>query len=172
MQHYLNYVDGQWRDASRQLEVINPATDKAFATVARASIEDADAAMAAARRCVNSGALTDVRPAKRTAWMLKAAEAIREIAEEGALILCRENGKNIDTAREEFDEAARYFEYYAGMADKVEGISVPLGKDYVDFTSYIPMGVSVQIVPWNFPVSICARSLAPALAAGNAVVIK
>ncbi|OUJ85230.1 aldehyde dehydrogenase, partial [Acinetobacter baumannii] len=111
MQHYLNYVDGQWRDASRQLEVINPATDKAFATVARASIEDADAAMAAARRCVNSGALTDVRPAKRTAWMLKAAEAIREIAEEGALILCRENGKNIDTAREEFDEAARYFEY-------------------------------------------------------------
>lgn len=135
MQHYLNYVDGQWRDASRQLEVINPATDKAFATVARASIEDADAAMAAARRCVNSGALTDVRPAKRTAWMLKAAEAIREIAEEGALILCRENGKNIDTAREEFDEAARYFEYYAGMADKVEGISVPLGKDYVDFTS-------------------------------------
>ncbi|MEJ3534696.1 aldehyde dehydrogenase family protein [Acinetobacter baumannii] len=172
MQHYLNNVDGQWRDASRQLEVINPATDKAFATVARASIEDADAAMAAARRCVNSGALTDVRPAKRTAWMLKAAEAIREIAEEGALILCRENGKNIDTAREEFDEAARYFEYYAGMADKVEGISVPLGKDYVDFTSYIPMGVSVQIVPWNFPVSICARSLAPALAAGNAVVIK
>lgn len=59
------------------IEVINPATDKVFAAVARASIEDADAAMAAARRCVNSGALTNVRPAKRTAWMLKAAEAIR-----------------------------------------------------------------------------------------------
>ena len=172
MQHYLNYVDGQWRDSSRQLEVINPATASVFATVAQASIEDADAAMHAARCCVNSGLLTDVRPAQRTTWMLKAAEAIREIAEEGALILCRENGKNLATAREEFDEAARYFEYYAGMADKIEGISVPLGKDYVDFTSYIPMGVSVQIVPWNFPVSICARSLAPALAAGNAVVIK
>lgn len=172
MQHYLNFIDGQWRDSSRQLEVINPATEQVFATIARASREDADLAMAAARRCVNSAALTDVRPAQRTTWLLKAAEAIREIAEEGALILCRENGKNLETAREEFDEAARYFEYYAGMADKIEGISVPLGKDYIDFTSYIPMGISVQIVPWNFPVSICARSLAPALAAGNAVVIK
>ncbi|MBJ9984618.1 aldehyde dehydrogenase family protein [Acinetobacter sp. S40] len=172
MQHYLNYVDGQWRDASRQLDVVNPATAKVFATIAQANIEDADAAMTAARRCVNSGALTDIRPAQRTAWMLKAASAIREIADEGALILCRENGKNLQTAREEFDEAARYFEYYAGMADKIEGVSVPLGKDYVDFTSYIPMGISVQIVPWNFPVSICARSLAPALAAGNAVVVK
>lgn len=172
MQHYLNYVNGQWRDSSRQLEVINPATAQVFATVAQASIDDADAAMTAAHQCASSGALTDVRPAKRTAWLLKAADAIREIAAEGALILCRENGKNLETAREEFDEAARYFEYYAGMADKIEGISVPLGKDYIDFTSYIPMGVSVQIVPWNFPVSICARSLAPALAAGNAVVVK
>lgn len=172
MQHYLNYFDGQWRDSSRQLEVTNPATAQAFATVAQASIDDADAAMSAAHLCASSGALTDVRPAQRTAWLLKAADAIREITEEGALILCRENGKNLETAREEFDEAARYFEYYAGMADKIEGISVPLGKNYVDFTSYIPMGVSVQIVPWNFPVSICARSLAPALAAGNAVVVK
>ncbi|MEF9957455.1 MAG: aldehyde dehydrogenase family protein, partial [Acinetobacter sp.] len=149
MQHYLNYFDGQWQDSSRQLEVINPATAQAFATVAQASIDDADAAMTAAHQCASSGALTDVRPAQRTAWLLKAADAIREMAAEGALILCRENGKNLETAREEFDEAARYFEYYAGMADKIEGISVPLGKDYIDFTSYIPMGVSVQIVPWN-----------------------
>ena len=172
MQHYLNYVDGQWQDSSRQLTVMNPGTAQAYATIAQASIEDADAAMAAARHCVNSGALSDVRPAQRTTWLLKAAEAIREITDEAAMVLCLENGKNFETAREEFVEAARYFEYYAGMADKIEGVSVPLGKDYIDFTQYIPMGVSVQIVPWNFPVSICARSLAPALAAGNAVVVK
>ena len=135
MQHYLNFIDGQWRDSSRQLEVINPATAETFATVAQASIEDADAAMTAAHQCASSGVLTNIRPAQRTAWLLKAADAIREIAAEGALILCRENGKNLETAREEFDEAARYFEYYAGMADKIEGISVPLGKDYIDFTS-------------------------------------
>lgn len=172
MKHYLNYVDGKWRDSSRQLTVMNPGTGETYATIAQATVEDADLAMAAARRCVNSGALTNVRPAQRTAWMLKAAEAIREITDEAAFVLCLENGKNYETAREEFVEAARYFEYYAGMADKIEGVSVPLGKDYVDFTQYIPMGISVQIVPWNFPVSICARSLAPALAAGNAVVVK
>lgn len=172
MQHYLNYVDGQWRDSSRQLTVINPATAQPYATIAQATIEDADAAMLAARRCVDRGALTDVRPAQRTTWMLNAAQAIREISDEAALLLCLENGKNLETAREEFVEAARYFEYYAGLADKIEGVSIPLGKDYADFTQYVPMGISVQIIPWNFPVSICARSLAPALAAGNAVVIK
>lgn len=172
MQHFLNYVDGQWRDSSRQLTVMNPGTGEAYATIARADVQDADDAMASARRCVNSGALSSVRPAQRTTWLLKAAEAIREITDEASMVLCLENGKNFQTAREEFEEAARYFEYYAGLADKIEGISVPLGQNYIDFTQYIPMGVSVQIVPWNFPVSICARSLAPALAAGNAVVIK
>ena len=164
MQHYLNYIDGQWLNADRQITVMNPGTGEPYATIAQAGIEDADQAMAAARRCVNSGALSDVRPAQRTSWMLKAAEAIRAIADEGGLVACRENGKSLNDARDEFIEAARYFEYYAGMADKIEGISVPLGKDYVDFTQYVPFGVSVQIVPWNFPVSICARSLAPALA--------
>lgn len=172
MQHYLNYVDGQWRDSSRHLTIMNPSNDTEYATIALATLEDADDAMKAARACVESGALSDVRPAKRTTWLLKIAEAIREITDEASMILCLENGKNFQTAREEFEEAARYFEYYAGIADKIEGKSIPLGKNYVDFTQYIPMGISVQIVPWNFPVSICARSLAPALAAGNAVVVK
>lgn len=172
MQHYLNYIDGQWKDAAGQLLVNNPATGQVYASIAQADISDADLAMAAARRCVESGALSDVRPAQRTTWLLKAAEAIRAVADAGALVACRENGKSLNDAYDEFNEAARYFEYYAGLADKIEGISVPLGKDYIDFTQYVPMGVSVQIVPWNFPVSICARSLAPALAAGNAVVVK
>src|SRR5690606_29129776 len=85
MQHYLNYIDGQWRDASRQLTVMNPGTGEPYATIAQAGIEDADLAMAAARRCVDCGALTEVRPAIRTGWLLKAAEAIRAIADDGAL---------------------------------------------------------------------------------------
>ena len=172
MQHHLNYIDGEWRDSARQLEVMNPATGEVYATVAQAGLEDADLAMEAARRCVEQRLLTDVRPAQRVTWMLKAAEEIRKISEASATVLSLENGKNLATSLDEFVESARYFEYYAGIADKIEGISVPLGKDYLNFTQYEPMGVSVQIVPWNFPVSICARSLAPALAAGNAVVIK
>ncbi|MFH4570556.1 aldehyde dehydrogenase family protein [Vibrio diabolicus] len=172
MMHYLNYIDGEWCDSEQALTVMNPGTAEAYATIAEAAITDADRAMAAARRVVNQGLLSDVRPAVRTEWMLKAAAAIREMVDEGGLVACRENGKSLQDAKDEFLESARYFEYYAGMADKLEGTSIPLGKDYVDFTQYVPFGVSVQIVPWNFPVSICARSLAPALAAGNAVVIK
>ncbi|KWT99162.1 aldehyde dehydrogenase [Vibrio toranzoniae] len=172
MMHYLNYIDGEWCNSEHSLMVMNPGTAEAYATIAEATIADADRAMAAARRVVNQGILSDIRPAVRTEWMLKAAVAIREMVDEGGLVACRENGKSLQDAKDEFLESARYFEYYAGMADKLEGTSIPLGKDYVDFTQYVPFGVSVQIVPWNFPVSICARSLAPALAAGNAVVIK
>jgi aldehyde dehydrogenase (NAD+) len=171
-EHWLNYIDGEWVDSAQHLQVSNPGTAEPVATIAQASREDAEHALLAARRCADSGELTRARPAQRVTWLLRAAAEIRAVAEEGAWVLCQENGKSLNDARDEFIEAARYFEYYAGMADKIEGTSIPLGNGYMDFTLYDPMGVSVQIVPWNFPVSICARSLAPALAAGNAVVIK
>ncbi|MNO77853.1 Betaine aldehyde dehydrogenase [compost metagenome] len=170
--HWLNYIDGQWCDSDQHLAVHNPGTAEPVATIAQAGVADAERALLAARRCADSGELTRVRPAQRVTWLLRIAEEIRAVADEGAWVLCQENGKRLCDARDEFIEAARYFEYYAGMADKIEGTSIPLGNGYMDFTLYDPMGVSAQIVPWNFPVSICARSLAPALAAGNAVVIK
>lgn len=170
--HWLNYIDGEWCDSDQHLAVNNPGTAEPVATIAQAGVADAERALLAARRCADSGELTRVRPAQRVTWLLRIAEEIRAVADEGAWVLCQENGKRLCDARDEFIEAARYFEYYAGMADKIEGTSIPLGNGYMDFTLYDPMGVSAQIVPWNFPVSICARSLAPALAAGNAVVIK
>ncbi|BAU74684.1 aldehyde dehydrogenase family protein [Metapseudomonas furukawaii] len=170
--HWLNFIDGHWTDSEGRLDVNNPGTTERVATVAQASVADAEHALQAARRCADSGELTRARPAQRVAWLLEIAAQIRAVTEEGAWVLCQENGKSLRDARDEFVEAARYFEYYAGMADKIEGTSIPLGNGYMDFTVYDPMGVSLQIVPWNFPVSICARSLAPALAAGNAVVIK
>lgn len=170
--HWLNYIDGAWVDSAQHLSVNNPGTAEPLATIAQATVDDAERALLAARRCADSGELTRARPAQRVSWLLRIAEEIRAVADEGAWVLCQENGKSINDARDEFIEAARYFEYYAGMADKIEGTSIPLGNGYMDFTVYDPMGVSAQIVPWNFPVSICARSLAPALAAGNAVVIK
>ncbi|MFL9949928.1 aldehyde dehydrogenase family protein [Paraburkholderia agricolaris] len=170
--HWLNYIDSAWVDSPNRLDVANPANGEPIASVALATIDDAQRALDAATRCAASGELTRRRPAERVRWLLRIADEIRAVTEDGARILCLENGKRLSDARDEFVEAARYFEYYAGLADKLEGISVPLGDDYVDFTRYEPMGVSVQIVPWNFPVSICARSLAPALAAGNAVIVK
>lgn len=170
--HWLNYIDGEWSDSAQHLKVHNPGNSELLATIAQAGVADAERALSAARRCADSGEMTRVRPAQRVTWLLRIAEEIRAVADEGAWVLCQENGKRLCDAKDEFVEAARYFEYYAGMADKIEGTSIPLGNGYMDFTLYDPMGVSAQIVPWNFPVSICARSLAPALAAGNAVVIK
>ena len=170
--HWLNFIDGTWTDSEQSIAVNNPGTTEPVATIAQAGIPDAERALQAARRCADSDQLTRARPAQRVTWLLEIAAQIRAVTEEGAWVLCQENGKSLRDARDEFIEAARYFEYYAGMADKIEGTSIPLGNGYMDFTVYDPMGVSLQIVPWNFPVSICARSLAPALAAGNAVVIK
>ncbi len=170
--HWLNHIDGQWVDSDQRLTILDPASNQVVATMAQASVADAERALRAARRCADSAELSRVRPAQRVTWLLEIARQIRLVSEQGARVLCAENGKTLRDARDEFNEAARYFEYYAGMADKIEGTSIPLGNGYMDFTLYDPMGVSLQIVPWNFPVSICARSLAPALAAGNAVVIK
>ena len=172
MSHWQNFIAGSWVDSSTSIEVENPATGEIFATVARASLADMETAVSAARNCVNSKVLSDCRPAERAELLYRIAGEIRAISSEGAELAVLENGKRLSDAEDEFAEAARYFEYYAGMADKIEGVSIPLGADYVDYTSYEPFGISVQIVPWNFPVSICARSLAPALAAGNAVIVK
>jgi len=170
--HWQNFIAGQWCDAERSIEVFNPATGEVFASVACASLEDVNKAMSAARECVNSGELTRCRPTERAALLRRIANEIRALQQQGAELLVLENGKSLADANEEFAVAAGYFDYYAGMADKIEGKSIPLGENYVDFTYYEPMGVSVQIVPWNFPVDVCARSLAPALAAGCAVVVK
>ncbi|MGH1541430.1 MAG: aldehyde dehydrogenase family protein [Arenicella sp.] len=170
--NFRNYIGGHWVDSDQRITVIDPATEKVVGTIACAGKSEVDQAVAAARACVKSGQLTSPRPVERSRVIYRIAEEIRALTEEAAQLLVKENGKTLADARQEFDVAARYFEYYAGMADKIEGKSIPLGDDYIDFTIYEPVGVSAQIVPWNFPVDICARSLAPALAAGNAVVVK
>ncbi|NND00767.1 MAG: aldehyde dehydrogenase family protein [Gammaproteobacteria bacterium] len=170
--HYQNYIGGKWVDSEKRIEVFDPATEELVGTIACAGLTEIDRAVKAARDCVASGVLSKPRPSERAGIIYRIAQQIRALAEQGAALLVRENGKTLDQARDEFENAARYFEYYAGMTDKIEGRSIPLGEDYIDFTVYEPMGVSAQIVPWNFPVDICARSLAPALAAGNAVIVK
>ena len=170
--HWNNYIDGEWVDSDQLIEVENPATGEVVGTIAEATPEQVDLAVAAARRSHTARSLTSIAPYERMQMLHRVAAEIRALAEEGGELLCLENGKPLSQAQWEFEEAARYFEYYAGMADKIEGKSIPLGDGLVDFTVYEPFGVSAQIIPWNFPVSLVARSLAPALAAGNAVVIK
>ncbi|MER9858744.1 MULTISPECIES: aldehyde dehydrogenase family protein [unclassified Mesorhizobium] len=169
---WMNFVNGEWLHSADFIAVENPATGQVIASIAVASEDDVSRAVVAARACVASGALTRCRPSIRAEMMMRIASEIRTRIEDGAYIGCLESGKPLNAARAEFEEAARYFEYYAGMADKIEGSAIPLGGAYLDYTIREPHGISVHIVPWNFAPSICARSLAPALAAGNVVIVK
>ena len=169
-----NFLAGTWTegDGGAVIAVEDPGLEEHVADCAQAGEDSLARALEAARASFDRGDLADMNPHARARLMQRIAQEIRAIADEGAQLLCRESGKSLSAAHEEFEEAAAYFEYYGGMADKIEGKSIPLGPDYADYTVFEPYGVSAQIVPWNFPVSIAARSLAPSMAAGNSTIIK
>ncbi|MBO9475672.1 aldehyde dehydrogenase family protein [Shimia sp. R10_1] len=169
-----NFLAGEWveGDAGNRIAVEDPGNQEHVADCAQAGEKSLAAALESARTSFERGDLADMQPSERGRLMIRIAQEIRNIADEGAVLLCRESGKTLEAARDEFIEAAQYFEYYGGVADKIEGKSIPLGPDYADYTVFEPFGVSAQIVPWNFPVSIAGRSLAPSMAAGNSTIIK
>lgn len=169
-----HYIDGQWTEGAGggRIDIENPATGEVFATITRATAADVDSAVDAARRCVAARSVRDMRPAARGRMLIDVADALRGRADEIARLLVRDSGKPLSQAQGEVEGSARYFEYYGGQADKLEGRYIPLGSGWVDYTVPEPHGVSAQIIPWNYPLEMPARSIAPAFAAGNAVVVK
>lgn len=171
--YWQNYIDGDWVDGgSGRIDVINPGTGEILAQHALADAADIDRAVMAARRVHLSGVLSDLRPVERGRMVQAMGRYLLEHIDDIARVLTLEQGKPLWESRIEVEGAARYFEYYGNQAETVEGRSIPLGSDYFDFTSYEPFGVSAQIIPWNYPVEMTARSLSAALATGNTCVIK
>jgi aldehyde dehydrogenase (NAD+) len=172
--YWRNFVDGRWVDAreGRRRTVLDPATAGPLAEVALGSARDIDDAVAAARRCVESRALVSVRPVERLRWVTGIGRELAARRDRAAHVLSRDSGKALSEAYTEVDGAIRYFEYYGALADKLEGAYIPLGDGYVDYTVLVPHGVSAHIIPWNYPAEMVGRGVAPALAAGNAVVVK
>ncbi|RLM53357.1 aldehyde dehydrogenase family protein [Halobellus sp. Atlit-31R] len=171
-ERYPHLVGGSWTEpvAGEYVETVDPATNEPIATVASGTAADVDAAVSAARAAFPEWRDTD--PVTRGQRVHRVAELIRARRDELAAIETVDQGKPLSQARSDFEGAARYFEYYAGAADKLEGESIPVGTGQVDFTVREPYGVSAQILPWNFPGNLFARGVAPALVAGNAVVVK
>jgi aldehyde dehydrogenase (NAD+) len=169
---YDQFVGGEYVSSSGgdRLETLDPATERPIASVADGTAADVDRAVAAASAALEGWRTT--APAERGRLLGAVAEAIRDHRTELAELESRDQGKPLSQAEGDVDGAARYFEYYAGAADKLEGTSVPLDHDHLDFTIREPYGVSGQITPWNFPVGLAARGIAPALAAGNTTVLK
>ncbi len=171
--YWQNYIDGQWVDGGAgRIDVVDPATGEKLAEHALADAADVDRAVQAARRVHLSGALGALRPVERGRMVQAIGRYLLDHIDEIAPVLTLEQGKSLWEARIEVEGAARYFEYYGNQAETVEGRSIPLGANYFDFTTYEPYGVSAQIIPWNYPVEMTARSLSAALATGNTCVIK
>lgn len=168
------YVDGQWvaSVSGQTIDTINPATAEKLAEVPRGGSEDVDRAVKAARAAFESAAWREILPAERGRMLNKMAALIRGQKDELARLETLDTGKPLTQAQVDVEVAARYCEYYAGVADKILGETIPVRHDVLDYTIREPLGVTAHIVPWNYPIQIAARSLAPALAAGNTAVIK
>lgn len=169
---YELFIDGDFvaAESGDRFKTLNPATEKPFAEVARGQASDVDAAVDAARAAFDEWRSTS--PQERGRRLNRLVTKIRAEKEHLATLETRDNGKPISHARRDVETCARYFEYYAGIADKVHGDSIPLTDEYADYTIREPLGVTGQIIPWNLPTNIFGRSVAPALATGNVAVVK
>lgn len=171
--YWQNYINGKFIDGGAgRIEVTNPASGAVIAEHALADAHDVDQAVKAASAIHQSGVLSNLRPVERGRMVQAMGRYLLEHIDEIAPVLTQEQGKPLWESRVEIEGAARYFEYYGNQAETVEGRSIPLGQGYFDFTTYEPFGVSAQIIPWNYPIEMTARSLSAALATGNASVIK
>ena len=173
MLEHRNFIAGEWVEGSAGwLDIEDPATGDIIGKQALGNEADIHSAVAAARQCVNSGEMMSMRPVERGRLVRRMGEWLLAHKEEIAPILTLEAGKPLWEANIEVSGAARYFEYYGSQSDTLEGRSIPLGEKYLDFTVLEPYGVSAQIVPWNYPLEMASRSVAVALATGNACVVK
>ena len=166
------FIDNGWTPARGGLtfEAINPSTEEVLAEVARGDARDIDDAVQASRRAFVPWRRTT--PVERGRLLYRAARELEARIDEFAELETLDTGKPLAHARGEISGCVGYLDYYAGAADKIHGETIPLGPDYLNYTVREPLGVTAHIVPWNMPLSMVCRSLAPALAAGNTAVVK
>ncbi|SEL16703.1 aldehyde dehydrogenase (NAD+) [Roseovarius nanhaiticus] len=170
----LNLIGGKWVPAASgdEMDVRSPLDGEVFTTIAAAQPEDVDAAVQAAREAYHTGAWGQLTAAERGRLMQKMSLAILEEAEALAQLETRDNGKPLKQSRADMAACARYFEFYGGGADKVHGEIIPFMDGYNVQVQREPFGVIACIIPWNYPSQMFGRALGPALAMGNATVLK
>ncbi len=167
-------IGGEWRDAAdgKTMPVVNPATEEVIAEVAAATRGDVDAAVAAARAAL-SGPWGQMSARDRGRLVWKLGERLTEKIDEISRLETLHNGKPITESRHiEIPAAAECLQYFAGWADKVHGDTIPVKGHALVYTLREPIGVVAAIVPWNFPLLLAVWKVAPALAMGNAVILK
>ncbi len=169
------WIGNEWADArdGATFATLDPATDETIAKVARARAPEIDRAVEAARTAFADDRWRRMNPHKRSRLLWKLADLVDANADELALLETRDNGKTLfESRRIDLPGVAQTIRYYAGLADKVQGDTLPVAGPFLNYTLREPVGVVGAIIPWNFPLSMAAWKVAPALACGNAVVLK
>jgi aldehyde dehydrogenase (NAD+) len=172
---YQTVIGGGWTDSASGefFETDNPYTGKPWALIPRCAADDVDRAVRAAHKAFTSGDWPKLTASKRGALLRRLGDLVAEHSKSLAEVEVRDNGKLIAEMTTTTAYMAQWYHYYGGLADKIEGAVIPTDKaDTFNYTRYEPLGVVAAIVPWNSPLFLTTWKLAPALAAGNTIVIK
>src|SRR6267143_1125021 len=169
-----HYIAGKWVSAGSgaQAEVLDPATNRPIARVAAGTKEDVNVAVEAARSASESPEWRDLDPSKRGRLLWLLGQQLRDHFEELSRLESLNVGKPLREAKGDVAYVYKMFEYYAGLADKIQGDTIPVPGSRLDYTLREPIGVTAHIAPWNYPLLLASRGLAPALAAGNTAILK
>ena len=174
IQDFKMFIDGEWVESSsnKKIETLNPENNEVWATVPEANEEDVNKAVIAAQKAFETN-WGNLHPAERAKYLRAIADELRKNAEHLGKIETIDTGKLNRETKTQANYIAEYYDYFAGLADKVEGTVVPIDKPNMQVTTVrIPIGVVAAIIPWNSQMLLTAVKLAPALAMGNTVVIK
>lgn len=175
MKHYQMYIDGQWCDSQDglTLDSINPATGEVWATAAVAGEAEVNRAVAAAKRALNEGPWAQMNATQRGKMLHRLGDLIGEYSQHLGEIETIDSGKLAKETRAQTGYVSDYYYYFGGLADKIQGATLPIDKpDMHVFTKRVPIGVVAAVVPWNAQMFLTATKIGPALAAGNTVVLK
>jgi aldehyde dehydrogenase (NAD+)/betaine-aldehyde dehydrogenase len=173
--HALLFIGGEWTpgSAGETFETVDPATGEVLGTAVAATAADVDAAVEAATRAFADPAWRDMTPSARGRLLWRIADLIEEHADELGELESKDQGQSVAFARGSMAGAADMFRYFAGWTTKITGVTSPVSiPNMLHYTKREPVGVCALITPWNFPLSIAVWKLAPALAAGNTVILK
>jgi len=174
MEHYKLYINGKFIDSSSNkiFESINPATEEPWATIAEAQSQDVNNAVEAAHNAFH-GEWSSFLPNKRGELLRSIGDQLKQNAELLGAIETRDTGKMFKETKFQANYIAEFYYYYAGLADKIEGSTLPIDKpDMQVFTSREPVGVVAAVIPWNSQQLLSAIKIAPALAMGNTIIVK
>lgn len=164
------FIDGQWIETSNTVPVLDPSSGNEMARTADCGVEEIDLAVRAARRASRQWRTTPI--AERAAVLRRIGQLVERDREALAHLEALQTGKPLRQARRDAEITTRYFDFYASALETHYGSSIPLNADTLIYTQWEPHGVTAHVIPWNYPMQIFARTIAPALAMGNCCVLK